>query len=237
MRPSPLSRAFAWTGGALFAASLLFFLSSYLVVFGRPAPQGPWLRPALVNTLLFSVFALHHSVLARTRMRGLVRRLLPDYLERATYTWVASLLFIAVCWWWQPVPGTVYRLTGFWWWAGVAVQATGVLLTQLGSSAIDPLDLAGIRQVLRAPHGTPARMPLRTTGVYALVRHPIYLGWFLLVFGTPTLTGTRLVFAAVSSLYIAIAVPWEEHALLTTFGGDYRAYQDRVRWRMIPGFY
>ncbi len=237
MRPSTLSRAFAWTGGALFTGSLLFFLYSYLVVYGRPAPPGAWLGPALVDVLLFTVFALHHSALARTRMRELVRRTLPDYLERATYTWVASLLFIAVCWWWQPVPGIGYRLTGFWWWAGVAVQVTGLLITQLGSSAIDPLDLAGIRQVLRAPHGSPAHMPLRTTGVYALVRHPIYLGWILLVFGTPSLTGTRLVFAAISTLYLAIAVPWEERELVGTFGAEYRAYQDRVRWRMVPGIY
>ena len=80
-------------------------------------------------------------------------------------------------------------------------------------------------------------MPLRTTGVYALVRHPIYLGWILLVFGTPSLNGTRLVFAAVSTLYLAIAVPWEERALLATFGAEYRTYQNRVRWRMVPGIY
>ena len=237
MRPSPLSRAFAWSGGVLFAASLIFFLYSYLVVFGRPAPSGPWLWPALVNTLLFSAFALHHSALARTGVRERVRRALPPYLERAVYIWVASLLFAAVCWWWQPVPGTAYRLTGFWLCAGVAVQVAGVVLAQLGSSAIDPLDLAGIRPVLHAPHGSPAHMPLRTTGVYALVRHPIYLGWILIVFGTPSLTGTRLVFAAVSTLYVAIAVPWEERALHATFGAEYRAYQDRVRWRIVPGVY
>ena len=237
MRPSPLSRAFAWSGGALFAASLILFLYSYLVVFGRPAPPGPWLWPALVNTILFSAFALHHSALARSGMRELVRRALPLYLERAAYIWVSSLLFAAVCWWWLPVPGRVYRLAGFWWWGGMAVQAAGVVLTYLGSSAIDPLDLAGIRQVLRSPHGSPAHMPLRTTGVYALVRHPIYLGWILLVFGTPSLNGTRLVFAAVSTLYLAIAVPWEERALLATFGAEYRTYQNRVRWRVIPGIY
>lgn len=237
MRPSPLSRAFAWFGAAVFAASLVFFLFSYLVAFGRPAPPGDWTRPARLNVLLFTVFAFHHSLLARSGMRERVQRAAPPYLERALYTWTASVLFLAVCWLWQPVPGVAYRLTGLGWWLGVAVQATGVLVTYAGSTAIDPLDLAGVRQVLHAPHGAPAHVPLRTSGVYRLVRHPIYFGWVLLVFGTPTMTGTRLTFAVISTLYLAIAVPFEERSLVDAFGAEYRAYQQRVRWRIVPGIY
>ena len=118
----------------------------------------------------------------------------------------------------------------------MGVQAAGVLLTCLGSAAIDPLDLAGVRQ-LRPRHGAPAHAPLRTTGIYGLVRHPIYFGWFLLVFGAPAMTGTRLSFAVLSTLYIAIAIPLEERALVETFGTEYRAYQKRVRSRMLPGLY
>jgi methanethiol S-methyltransferase len=238
MRPSPLSVAFAWGGAALFAASLLFFLYAYLVVFGRPAGSGDWVGPALVNTLLFTGFALHHSVLARTRMRNVVRRHVPPYLERALYTWTASLLFLAVCWLWRPVPGAVYRLEGPWWWIGAAAQAAGMLFTHCGSAALDALDLAGVRQVNDARTGAaPAHVPLKTTGVYGLVRHPIYLGWLLLVFGAPTMTATRLVFATISSAYLAIAVPWEERGLVDVFGPDYRAYQQKVRWRILPGIY
>ncbi len=238
MQPSALSSAFAWVGAALFAASLLFFLYAYLVVFGEPAGSGSWVRPAFVNTLLFSVFALHHSILARTPMRRMVQRIVPPYLERSLYTWAASLLFLAVCGMWRPVPGVAYRLEGLWWWLGAAFQAAGMVITHLGSTALDALDLAGVRQVRNARSGEPpAHTSLRTTGVYRFVRHPIYLGWMLLVFGAPTMTGTRLVFAVVSSAYLAIAVPFEERGLVDVFGADYRAYQRKVRWRMLPGVY
>jgi methanethiol S-methyltransferase len=236
MGPSPLAKALAWSGAALFAASLVFFLYSYLVTFGRPAPPGDRVRPLLLNALLFGVFALHHSALARTAARERVRRAASPYLERALYTATASVLFLAVCSLWQRVPGVAYGLSGAWWWLGAAVQAAGALVTYLGSTAIDPLDLAGIRQ-LRASHGAPSHAPLRTTGIYRLVRHPIYFGWVLLVFGAPTMTGTRLSFAVLSTAYLAIAIPLEERSLVETFGAEYRAYQQRVRSRMVPGIY
>ena len=74
-------------------------------------------------------------------------------------------------------------------------------------------------------------------GPYHVVRHPIYLGWVLMTFGAPDMTATRLTFAAVSSAYLAIAVPFEERSLVDTFGEEYVAYAKRVRWRMIPGIY
>ena len=49
------------------------------------------------NVVLFSVFALHHSVFARERIRRALTQALPAPLERSFYVWVASLLFIAVC--------------------------------------------------------------------------------------------------------------------------------------------
>jgi protein-S-isoprenylcysteine O-methyltransferase Ste14 len=69
------------------------------------------------------------------------------------------------------------------------------------------------------------------------VRHPLYFGWALLVCAVPTMTGTRAVFAVVSILYVAIAIPWEERGLVETFGAAYEEYRHKVRSRMLPGVY
>jgi protein-S-isoprenylcysteine O-methyltransferase Ste14 len=74
-------------------------------------------------------------------------------------------------------------------------------------------------------------------GLYGLVRHPLYLGWALMVFGAPDMTATRALFAVVSTGYLALAIPWEERGLLLTFGAGYAAYQRQVRWRMLPWIY
>ena len=59
----------------------------------------------------------------------------------------------------------------------------------------------------------------------------------LVVWLPPEMNGTRLVFAAVSTFYLALAVPFEERDLVRAFGADYEAYQKKVRWRMVPGVY
>jgi protein-S-isoprenylcysteine O-methyltransferase Ste14 len=48
------------------------------------------------------------------------------------------------------------------------------------------------------------------------------------------MTGTRLVFAAVSTGYLLAAIPFEERDLRRTFGDDYVAYSRKVRWRVLP---
>src|SRR3954447_6765732 len=103
-RPPPVNSLFAavaWTGGAVFVVSLAYFLYEYLWRFGVPATGGSVLRPLAVDALLFSAFALHHSVFARTGAKAWIRGFVPEMLERSVYTWLASLLFIGVCFAWQ----------------------------------------------------------------------------------------------------------------------------------------
>ena len=238
LRNPAVSMAIAWTGAALFGVALAWFVYCYLFRFGAVVVDGPVLEPIVVNTALFSAFALHHSLLARAGAKAAVRRLVPPELERSLYTWVASLLFIAVCALWRPVPGTLYRLEGAWALIGYAIQTTGLVLTIRGAAALDALDLAGVRQVLDAVHGRPPRhAALETRGLYGFVRHPVYFAWVLLVFGTPSMTATRATFAVVSTVYLALAIPWEERSLIDVFGPRYEEYRRQVRWRMIPFLY
>jgi protein-S-isoprenylcysteine O-methyltransferase Ste14 len=66
------------------------------------------------------------------------------------------------------------------------------------------------------------------------VRHPIYSGWFLLVFSVPVMTMTRFVFALTSSVYLLIAIPLEERSLRLSSSGAYDRYMREVRWKLLP---
>jgi methanethiol S-methyltransferase len=223
-------RAFVWIGGALFVASLSWCAWLYLVVLGRTLPFAGWTQ-VVVDAALITLFAVHHSLFARDRPKAWVARCVPAVLLRSMYVWIASLLLVGVCVFWQPIGAQIYRATGLLAIALAAVQVTGVWITASAAARIDPLDLAGIRQ---GPEQIPA---LQMTGPYGWVRHPLYLGWTLMVFGTPHLTGDRLAFATMTTLYLIIAIPWEERSLRRTFGEVYEQYMRDVTWRMIPFIY
>jgi protein-S-isoprenylcysteine O-methyltransferase Ste14 len=220
---------FKWSGGAIFVASLVVCLWSYLFVLGRSHPWLGW-KPFAFDALLITIFAMHHSMFARAGVKQRLMRAMPEPLLRPVYVWIASALLIAVCVLWQPVGGELYASPGWLAIIHVVVQLGGIAVIAQSVRAIDPLELAGIRP----PSGQDG---LQVGGPYRIVRHPLYFGWVLGSFGAAHMTGDRLTFALLTSLYLAIAIPWEERSLVATFGDAYRRYQQQVRWRMIPFIY
>jgi methanethiol S-methyltransferase len=228
-----VARMFVWAGGGMFVASLAVCAYHYLVVWGRPvAPRGPESRAAelAVDFVLMTLFAVHHSVFARARVKIWLASLVAQPLLRSVYVWIASALLILVCVLWRPVGGNLYQVAGAGAAAHAGLQLAGVGLIACAVAGLDPLELAGI-------HPSPGLEALTITGVYHWVRHPLYLGWMLAVFGTAHMTGDRLAFAVLTSIYLVVAVPWEERSLVRTFGESYVRYQRAVRWRIIPFIY
>ncbi len=231
-RASPAALAIAWTGLLVFMVSLNGGFIAFFVRMGVSSGEPERaITNAVINGLLFTCFALHHSLLARTGAKRGVVSLVGPRLERSAYVWVASVIYIAVWWFWRDLPGQVYRHTGVVALAHWLIVVAGFGITLAASRLIDPLDLGGVKQVTQSR----AESGLEISGPYHLVRHPIYLGWFLIVFGGPDMTWTRLEFALVSSAYLVLAVPFEERSLVQAFGDTYRAYQQKVRWRIVPG--
>jgi methanethiol S-methyltransferase len=229
-------RVFVWVGGALFVGSLAWWVWWYGYWLGRSQPWSGWLT-VTVDTVLFTVFATHHSLFARERIKQRMSAI-PRRLLRSVYVWIASLLLVAVCVLWQPIGGELYRATGAAVALSVLVQLAGVWVIAGAVARIDPLELAGIRtEDVAASNSTAGPSALQITGPYRIVRHPIYLGWILIVFGVAHMTGDRLAFAVISSLYLIVAVPWEERSLRQSFGEDYVRYMRQVRWRVLPYMY
>lgn len=234
-----VTRAYALAGAAAFVASLGYFAYTYGVRLDR-ADTGstPLARGLAVNTGLFAVFALHHSLLARSGAKHWLARHLPDGLERTTYVWIASILFALTCSCWQPLPGDVYRTDGLARAACFAVQAAGIVLFVRGGAVLDLRELAGLRQIVASPQGTgDPVLDLRVRGPYRHLRHPLYAGLILVLLGTPDMTFSRFWFALLGTTYIVAAIPWEERDMAARFGARYERYRAQVPWRLVPGVY
>ena len=247
--------------GALCRRPPLLLRYFYLVQLGRPitAPAEAVSGAVAFNLILFSVFALHHSLAARLGVKAWLSRWLPRHLERSLYVWIASLLFLAVCLLWRPLPGVAWQATGLGRWRaarraagraaahaaqrradrhlGAGRSSTGRDGPAPQASAVARTSTPSVSSAAVSVSAAAAAAALEISGPYRWVRHPIYLGWVLMVFGAPAMTTGRLLFAGVSTLYLVVAIPLEERSLTVEFGPAYTAYQHQVRWRLVPGLW
>jgi protein-S-isoprenylcysteine O-methyltransferase Ste14 len=229
-------RFVAGSGGVAFTIAVLYGAWSYAGRFGAPAEAAasPW-PAAAANIALFIVFGLHHSLFARTGVKARLAAFVPAELERTTYVWVASILFVVMVGIWQPVPGTLWQIETPAAWLIRATQLAGAVLLLSAGRHIDVAAMAGIREPQSERRSEESALADR--GPYGLVRHPLYLAILLLLWAVPVMTNTRLLFAVLNTAYVLVAIPFEERDLRRSFGAAYERYATRVRSRVLPGIY
>jgi len=236
--PSLVKRILGFAYGAvcyaIFFATFLYaagWVGNILVpksLDGEPV-AGFW-PSLLINVGLLSVFAVQHSVMARPAFKRWFTQFVPRPLERSTYVLLSSLALILLFWQWRPLGGVIWDIQAP---AGKAITyaifGAGWLLVLVSTFLINHFDLFGLRQVwlyLRGRKYTP--LAFRTPTLYRYVRHPLYLGWLLAFWATPTMTGAHLLFATVTTAYIFVAIQLEERDLVVAHGPDYAEYRRRV---------
>jgi methanethiol S-methyltransferase len=220
--------AYGW-----FLATLLYmigFLANVVVPKSIDAPPGaPSKGAILLNCLLLLVFGIQHSVMARPAFKRWWIRIVPGPVERSTFVLVTNVIFAGLFLGWQPLPEPVWTVSGP---AAVVLWglfAGGLGLAVLSTFLIDHFELFGVRQVLAAARGRSLPPPtFHVSGVYRFVRHPLMLGFLVAFWATPQMTQGRLLFAAVVTLYILLALRLEERDLLRFHGSDYAQYQRQV---------
>ncbi|WP_170937163.1 MULTISPECIES: methyltransferase [Rhodomicrobium] len=226
-------------GVAAFVATFAFFTHYVLFLGNLPKLSAPWLATtvdtgptlppfaaALVDLALVALFGLQHSLMARPGFKAWWTRTVPKGLERSTYVMAASAVGFIMMLFWQPIPIVLWEAplpaaTALW----VAFGLGWLLLLASGIS-FNIFELLGLRQAWAWSQNRPApELSLKTNWLYDSMRHPMYVGFLLGVWMTPHMTVGHALMAAGFTLYILVAMRYEERDLSRNFGPAYESWR------------
>lgn len=188
-----------------------------------------------------TLFAVLHSILARQSIKSRVRAAIGERayegLYRIGYNIFASISFapVLVILFLSPGP-VVWNLNGIMAVLFRLLQLTGLIGLTVSLLQIDGWRFLGVKQLLAYLNGDPLPLPpepLKTGGVYALVRHPLYLFSLLVLWFTPSMQLNWLVFVAAATVYFVVGSLFEERTMHQIFGDTYETYRQQTPW-MIP---
>ncbi|MFI5393022.1 MAG: methanethiol S-methyltransferase [Myxococcota bacterium] len=208
------------------------FVGGFDIVWAIDAPPTSASLPQAlaIDGALLLLFAAQHSIMARPGFKRVWTRIVPEPIERSTYVLISNLLLVVLMALWQPIDAIVWNVEHpvghmlLW-----ALFGAGWLMVPLVSLMIDHFDLFGTRQVWLHWEGREYQpLPFHTRALYRSIRHPLYVGWALAFWATPTMTAGHLLFAAALTGYMALAVRIEERDLVRFFGSVYEEYRERV---------
>lgn len=187
----------------------------------------------LVLVFLWLLFGVLHSVLAGLHIKIRFAKAFPLAAKhyRLLYTFFAFLTLGVVVWYlaqlsspllYQPqlvtnVLGTVMTVVG--------VVIMGICIKKYF------LSLSGLKSLFQE---RPVHR-LMIGGIHRFVRHPLYLGTFLAVWGVALLYPLLSFFisAFLITAYTLVGIRFEEKKLVADFGADYKRYQQTVP-KLIP---
>lgn len=175
----------------------------------------------VIASILWGVM---HSILASRAVKDAARRFfgpVSDRLYRFSYNVfsVASIFPIMLMLFTFP-DQPLYAIPEPWVYLSVLVQGAAFFALAAGVMQTGLLEFAGLRPE------TPPR--LVTDGLYAYVRHPLYLAGLVFLWAWPDMTVNRLALWVVFSLYVVIGAVFEERKLLEDFGDEYAVYKTRA---------
>jgi methanethiol S-methyltransferase len=199
--------------------------------FGMSTSFGsvPWPWAALANAALIVQFPLAHSLLLTQAGNRWLAHLVPGghgrTLATTTYATIASLQLLALFTLWTP--------SGVVWWRAegvvfvlicAAYVASWALLAKASFDAGAEVQSGALGWLSLLQNIRPVFPDMPTTGLFCLIRHPIYLGFTLTLWTVPVWTPDQLVLAISFTAYCLLAPLLKERRFRRLYGERFTAY-------------
>lgn len=230
----------------IFFAAFLYLIAftgnfAVLASFGFPntidSPVGTQSMGAaiLINVGLIALFGVQHSIMARQWFKKRWTKIIPEPAERSTFVLITSLILMLTYWQWQPITEVVWAIQNdMLALAMLCLFALGWMVVLLSTFLLGHFELFGLSQGWANLKGQSIKAPsMREPMFYKYMRHPLYFGFLLAFWAAPVMTVGHMIFALGFTVYILIAIRYEEADLTEVFGAQYLEYKRRVSM-LIP---
>lgn len=179
--------------------------------------------------LLWLSFGVIHSLLASNAAKGLLRPLF-GRAYRLSYNLFSALhigLIMIGGQMWLAQNSVSFNLAA---WLDVLMmlcQGLGAIVMLAALTQYDLGLFGGLKQLRQGEAEMDEEEPLHLTGMHCFVRHPIYLGAYLFLWGGIT-SEFGLQTALWGSVYLFIGTWFEERKLIAQYGQSYIDYREKV---------
>lgn len=199
-------------------------------MFCDPQSKGGFRLTMSILYILLSLllWGLIHSLLASLGFKAWLANLLGKSLMRGYrlfYNFFSVLTFLPILYLAAALPDApLYTIPAPISYAMFVGQGLAVLLLLVGVLQTGPLSFIGLRQLFEEEK--PAEFV--TSGLYRLVRHPLYTAGLLFLWLSPTVTVNSFTLYAAAMVYILVGAYFEERKLLREFGAAYAEYKSKT---------
>jgi uncharacterized membrane protein len=191
--------------------------------------------------ITFLLFAALHSITVSFWFKGLCQTLLGETFMRVWYRFLYNSVSVvtgaAAFFLIKSVPDEVIWIapTGLRW-IMHGIQIAGLVFGARAFQHMDTREFMGWKQVRRyLNRGEIAgniegltEKELVTTGVYGIIRHPMYAAGIIIVTFSPVITVNGVTLTILADLYFLFGMLIEERRFLKIFGDQYREYMKNV---------
>ncbi len=183
--------------------------------------------------LALAIWGIVHSFLASHLAKDLFRlRAGNSDFYRLAYNIFAGISFLPALYLVKALPDQpVYQVPAPWSYLMFGGQAFAAVMLFVAFLQTNPLSFMGVQQLFEKEKAGGA---LVTSGLYHLVRHPIYTFALLYVWLSPTISQNSLTVYIGATIYILVGTYFEERKLLREFGEAYVEYKRKTPM-LIPG--
>jgi len=221
----------AYISALIFQFWFILYLTDFDFISNINNPQTSSTIYAIsIDILLVLLFGLQHSLMARDWFKDIIKRYIPQVIERSTYVFFSGIGLFLIVYFWQNIDGYIWKIdSGFGFYMLSFLFVFGWLFSTFATFIINHFELFGLQQVYHNFKDVDTKdISFTKKMLYKYIRHPIQLGVIMGLWFSPTMSYGHFLLSFTMTIYIFIGLHYEEKNLMDKLGDEYMKYRQEV---------